>query len=422
LCVLKKKKMNAQQIIQQLLFQNSKHSKKQKHVHFENSVPIVKQKYQKQFVLFQKTNIDDVSCFAKNEKYLIIGTEHGDLYVNGQKTSFPDSKILDCTFSKQKIIFSTLKNNHELQIHCHGEGVLFTVENIDEQWPGGGLVVDKHDRLLFGVGQKSNVSEYLSISASQVNEIPISQVNEIPASQDNRLLYGKIARIHIHTEDNPKDNPFQKDGLGSVFRNEILHNGLRNPKRLHFDEKGYLWVTDSGNDINMNENIFKLDQPSNCRWDYFDGFKLIHTPSHESVYVLHQATPHASYQSPQNENPLDALEKIGSCATGGIILDNEAYLFADQGKLLSLEPEINMDKVISQNNDVTIHDDQDLIFVDFVKADCHASNKANTPQGPTPQGFQPQGLQPQGPKYKSEKNIKESIFAITKNGDIYYLI
>ena len=358
--------MKAEDIISYLIHRTSsgqkqKSQKQTKNVHFQNEFASLKHFQPKKIQFHKNFNIENITCFSKNKNSFLIGTNDGKLFINHEKV-YEDAnvKILDCIFSKSsqpKIFFSFYHlNTHELVIYCLNEGPLFTVDHVHDQWTGGGLEIDALNRIWFGVG----------LPWYDVEE------NEIHPSQDNRCLYGKILRIYIHTEDVPPENPFQKNGLGAMFRNEIVHNGLRNPHKLHLDEKGFLWVTDSGNDDpNMNENIYKLDQPSNCRWNFYDGFQLLKPPSNDFIYILNQSSPHASYQSPRNEYPLDCLPKIGSSMIGGAMMyPSETFIFADREKgLLSLEPEINMNKVISQSNDISILDEKNYDFISFFRND-----------------------------------------------------
>lgn len=278
----------------------------------------------------------DGTCIDTTAKSIAVGCTDGSVWVNGAITKNDIHAILDVSIQPMtgKVFYTTYHPDKELlELKCVGvDDPLFSIEHVDEEYPGGGICFDDENHLYFGVGSSSEQDV-----------------------QDHRHLFGKILRIFAESADIPSDNPFASGPLRSIFRPEIFHSGVRNPKELVWDES--LWVMDQGG-LDGYQNIYCLEEPSNCRYGWYDGFRPMKdvTHVHESTFILPQATPHMSYQDPQINKSyyLDCLPEIGSKVVGGCLLANHAFLFADQDAgFLAFMPKREMGNVISQDNEIT---------------------------------------------------------------------
>ena len=90
--------------------------------------------------------------------------------------------------------------------------------------------------------------------------------------QDRGSWLGKILRVDVNSTEKgnygvPADNPFKgnKDGL----REEVFAYGLRNPRRISFDEKGQLWAGDVGQ--NKIEEVDIVTKGGNYGWRVKEG-------------------------------------------------------------------------------------------------------------------------------------------------------
>ncbi|MFN5298957.1 MAG: PQQ-dependent sugar dehydrogenase [Planctomycetaceae bacterium] len=93
-----------------------------------------------------------------------------------------------------------------------------------------------------------------------------------PSGQDISDLNASILRIDIDQEEEgrpyaiPADNPFVKT---PGARGEVWALGVRNPRRMHFDLDGRLWVGDVGK--NQYESILLVEPGDNFGWSLFEG-------------------------------------------------------------------------------------------------------------------------------------------------------
>lgn len=277
------------------------------------------------------------SCMDATDKCMAVGGIDGSLWVDGTLFHTDHEPILDVAIQPMtQKVFYTIYHHGQLDVKCVGENEpLFSVTHVDPVHPGGGVCFDDENHLYFAVGSGDTPHH----------------------AQDHRLLHGKILRIFAESPAIPVDNPFASGTLRSIFRPEIYHSGLRNPKELIWDKQ--LWVLDSCREKDGYQHLYCLEDPRNCRYGWYDGFRPMNDDMlvHESTYILPQATPHMSYQDPSisKSHFLDCLPEIGSEVVGGCLLPNHAFLFADKhAGFLAFLPKREMGNVISQDNEITL--------------------------------------------------------------------
>jgi uncharacterized repeat protein (TIGR03806 family) len=132
--------------------------------------------------------------------------------------------------------------------------------------------------------------------------------------QRTDLLLAKVLRIDVDHPDEgkaysvPKDNPFvgRKD-----FRPETWAFGLRNPWRIHCDQKtGHVWVGNNGQDLW--EQIYFVRKGDNYGWSVFEGGHPFYPERRLGP------TPHVK---PTFEHPHSEARSL----TGGVVYHGKKY-------------------------------------------------------------------------------------------------